>query len=74
MTITVVKSQAIIEVLHGSNFKRCNENLHFAFVIAEIDIALCVPNAIIIIVEGIPNQKLSYEKWDKGKSHVSLCD
>ena len=38
MTITVGKSQATIDVLHRSNFKRWNENLCFSFVMAKISI------------------------------------
>ena len=48
--------------------------MHFAFVMAEIDIALNVPKLAMITVESTLDQKLFYEKWDKGKSHVSLCN
>ena len=74
MTINVNKSQVTIEVLQGFNFKIWNENLRFSFVIIEIDIILHVPKPTAIIAESTLDHKLFYEKWDKGKSHVSLCD
>ena len=58
MTITVDKSHTTIKVLHGSNFKRWKKDLHFAFVMVEIDIALRVLKPAAIIVENTTDQKL----------------
>ena len=65
MTIIVGKSQATIEVLHESNFKKWNEDVRFAFVMAEIDIVLCVPKLIAITADSTASKNLFYEKWDR---------
>ena len=65
MTIIVGKSQATIEVLHESNFKKWNEDVRFAFVMAEIDIVLRVPKLIAITADSTASKNLFYEKWDR---------
>ena len=60
MTITVDKSQPTIEVLHGSNFKRWNEDVRFAFVMIKIDIALRVPKLAAITAKSAPNLMCLY--------------
>ena len=56
MTIIVEKGQAIIEVPYGFNFKRWNEDVCFAFVMAEIDIALRVPKPTAINADNTTNK------------------